>query len=109
MQSVCAPPSMAGERLRARPLRAQIGDHFPDLVGGQLLAPRRHQRSWAPVVDSPEHLLRIEFRRGEIGRDTPAFGLESVAVVAARVEKELAARLCSLGISSERIGRADLI
>src|SRR4051794_6460231 len=57
-------------------------------------------------MDRAEHLLRLEFRRGQIGRDTATLRLESVAVVAARAEKKLAARLHRLGISCEWIDRA---
>ena len=74
-----------------------------------MLAPGRHQRSWTAVVDGPEHLLRIEFRRGKVRRDTTAFRLEPVAVVAAGVEKDLAARLHRFRVSCERISRPGLV
>jgi hypothetical protein len=95
--------------------RLQVGDHLPDLVRRKFLAPRRHQRSWTSIVDGPEHLLRIEFRRSEVGRDTSAFRFDSVTVVAAGIEKDLAAGLHRVGVGCEwirrgrRSGRSGLI
>jgi hypothetical protein len=85
--------------------RLKVCDHLPDLVRRKLLAPRRHQRSRTSIVDGPEHLLRIEFRCSEVGRDTPAFRFDSVTVVAAGIEKDLAAGLDRVGAACKRIDR----